>query len=432
MILYILALIGVTTVCAIVLSNPLDRGAVVLISLLQWIVYSLIISIMAPAYPFSAGGDDINYYLLAYEAGGERFSDVLNPFRYAGRLEQPGYGVVLSLAHNVFGADIDGLKFINLSMTVVTTIIYARIGTELGGRRFGILVAIFVAALTPLWYYFIFLLKDIFIVALQGATLLAAIQIYKSRGRHGWLLAVCSSALLIPFRSFLVVLNLSVISAASALIGSGDTTMRKAKGARWPSRSGSIRLNVRALSSILLCLLLFYVLTSPVLAQYLGIATESRMLRADTISMFAMSKFSSSIIERVLFPLLYLMSETSGVQTILSGVTPTVDRLRGLFAIPWIVFYLPLLLAGVWVLALSPQKRKLWSSPWIVVVVFCLAYLGVSWIVGDTTRWRLPDMPALTTISALGYSQISQLARGLLLSGWFVAVAVGAALFYLL
>lgn len=402
-------------------SRGAERTFMLSLGAAQWLVYGVILYVSSTTHRFTGGGDDLSYYLLALEGGSSTLGEVLNPDRYSRRLEQPGYGVLLSVVHNVFGAELGGLKLTNIAFYIVVTATYARIASELRGRQFAKLVAIFVAGLMPLWYYYLFLLKDMAIVLLQGLVLLGAVRIYKAGGRGGWVLTSVGTLAVVPFRSFLVVFNIAVASLAAALIRPSNVRSYKRKR----------RINWPSILSIVGCLVLFYVATNSTLSQSLGLTTQSRLISADTVSAFAMERFRSSSIQRTLFPFLYLISESSGLQTLFSGAHITAERLRGLFALPWIMFYLPLLLVGLWTIAFGPDRRKFWASPWIVVVGFCALYLAVSWIVGDTTRWRLPDLPALTTIAALGYSHISRPVRGLLLSSWLAAVVGIAAVFYL-
>lgn len=421
MIQYLIFLVVATSIAIYFVSRKSERKSMLALGAAQWIVYCIILYASSSTYRFTGGGDDASYYILALEAGSSSLGEVLSPYRYSGRLEQPGYGVILSVVHKIFGTGLGGLKLSNIAFYIVVTSTYARIASELRGRQFGYLVAIFVSGLIPLWYYYIFLLKDMIVVLLQGLVLLGAVLIHKTSGRKGWFVTSIGTLAVVPFRSFLVVLNVAVAGLAAALIRPSDATSIRRKS----------RVNWRSILSIVGCLILFYVATNSTLAQSLGLISQSRLVNADTVSAFAVERFQSSAIQRAIFPFLYLITESSGIQVLFSGGYITAARLRGLFALPWIVFYLPLLIVGLWSLAFGPDRRKLWASPWIVVVGFCAIYLGVSWIVGDTTRWRLPDMPALTMIAALGYSHISRLAKGLLLSSWLAVVVGIAAVFYL-
>ncbi len=371
-------------------------------------------------WPYTGGGDDGGYHAVA--AGFGSLAEALNPYTYVGTLQQPGYPILLAPAALLSGGDLLALKLVNVTTLVLITCVWSRIGFELEGERFARLVGFFVAGLSPIWYYAFFLLKDLPIALLQSLTVLSAIWLMKGQWREGLGLGAFATLLVIPLRSYLAVMNLAILAAGALL--SGFATGRVRKRAR-----GMPRLLIAGAS--LVCVIgLAYVATDPGTASALGLRVETRTISRESIEMTAQSHGQRSLMQRALFPILYFVSETAGLNTLFSGDIIDPGVFRGGLALPWLFFYLPFLMIGIWALTIRIGLRKLATSPWAIVVFFCLGYLGVSWIVGDTTRWRIPDLPALATIAALGFSSIRGATRALITLGWPALVLTSAAAYY--
>jgi hypothetical protein len=387
----------------------------------EWLIMLPLLILLNDLWPYTGGGDDGGYHAVA--AGFGSLAEALNPSTYIGTLEQPGYPILLAPAALLSGGDLLALKLVNLTTLVLITCIWSRIGFELEGERFARLVGFFVAGLTPIWYYAFFLLKDLPIALLQSLTVLSAIWVMKGQWRKGLGLGAVATLLLIPLRSYLAVMNLAVLAAGALLSGFAAGRARKR------DRVGMPRTLIAGAS--LVCVIgLAYVATDPGTASALGLRVETRTISRESIEMTAQFHGQASLIQRALFPILYFVSETAGLNALFSGDMIDPGIFRGLLALPWIFFYLPFLMIGIWTLATRIGPRKLAGSPWVIVIVLCVVYLGVSWIVGDTTRWRIPDLPALATIAALGFSSIREATRSLITIGWPALVLNGAALYY--
>jgi hypothetical protein len=147
---------------------------------------------------------------------------------------------------------------------------------------------------------------------------------------------------------------------------------------------------------------------------------------------------------RVLFPLLYLFSETAGLNP-QTWVEFDAGSLRGALALPWIFVGVPFLVLGLlWLMRRDPQMIRSWgllahignlrfvTTAWGGVLMFILAYLAVSWQVGDTTRWRIPDMPAMAAVALAGWMYGAPRSRDLILIIWIVGSGMLFSLFYLI
>jgi hypothetical protein len=386
----------------------------------QWLMMLPLLILLNDLWPYAGGGDDNSYHVVAASFGS--LAEALNPYTYIGIIEQPGYPILLATAALLSGGDLLALKLVNLTALVLITCVWSRIGFELEGEQFSRLVGFFVAGLTPLWCYAFFLLKDLPIALLQSLTVLSAIWVMKGQWRKGLGIGAVVTLLVIPLRSYLAVLSLAILAAGALL--SGIATGRVRKRAR-----GIPRVFI-ACASLVCVIGLAYIATDPETASALGLRVETRTISRESIEMTAHEIGQASLIQRALFPILYFVSETAGLNTLFSGDMIDPEIFRGLLALPWIFFYLPFLMIGIWALATRIGPRKLARSPWAIVIVFCMGYLGVSWIVGDTTRWRLPDLPALATIAALGFSFIRGATRALITMGWPALVLTGAAGYY--
>jgi hypothetical protein len=387
----------------------------------QWLVMLTLLVFTNDFWPYTGVADDNGYHVLAASFGS--LAQALDPYTYVGLLEQPGYPILLAPAALLSGGDLLTLKLVNLTALVLITCVWSRIGFELEGERFARLVGFFVAGLTPLWYYAFFLLKDLPIALLQSVTVLSAIWVMKGQSRKGLGLGGVVTLLILPLRSYLAVMNLAVLAAGALLSGFAAGRVKKRARGGMPM--------VLIAGATLVCLIgLAYVATDPGTASALGLRVETRTISRESIEMVGQKLGQESLMQRALFPILFLISETAGLNALFSGYMIDPEIFRGLLALPWIFFYLPFLMIGIWVLSSKIGPRKLAGSPWAIVIVFCVGYLGVSWIVGDTTRWRIPDLPALATIAALGFSSIRGATRALITFGWPALVLTSAAAYY--
>lgn len=407
------------------------RGATVAVFLM---VFAGLIAIVSSTLPFGDGGDDLLYFYSTQFSRGS--GGLFDTTRFVGSIEQPGYPILLSFVSIVSGGSLLTYKLSNLVLLTLTAAAWGRIGSVIASPTFGraLLIAILVA--TPLWYYSFFLLKDMSIVFLQSLFLLGLVEAYSRSSWKPWALVAAATLALILFRTPLVVQN--------ALVAIGAMTLGTL------GRGGSRRQVMPLLLAGGLFLGIMVVVTNPDLLSSLGVAGQARVIGSEEMYRQTEQYREQSSMSGALFPIIYLVTETAGLtpetwtgltQGGLSAIGPA--GLRGLLAIPWILFVLPFFALGIrWIFSVPPTARRprtliealLMSrflvTPWGAILLFILSSMAISWIVGDTTRWRVPDLPAFLAIAVAGFFSASPQLRMAVLIGWGLAVVGAAAAFY--
>ena len=67
-------------------------------------------------------------------------------------------------------------------------------------------------------------------------------------------------------------------------------------------------------------------------------------------------------------------------------------------------------------------ETRLVATPWVVVAAFIATSVAVSFASGDTTRWRISDMPALLTVAVAGWDSLPKRKAFRLVLLWLLAV----------
>lgn len=389
------------TLCfAVLVADKRDRRYLFRIILLAWTILAPLTALANMWSPFAGGGDDESYFYFAnmaiHSVGG-----IFGLARFIGLLEQPGFPWLLSLLNILTGPDLLAYKLLNLCFLILLALTWYRIAALLESRRFGRVVLISILCLTPLWYYVFFLLKDLTIALLQSLFLLGLVQQWRRSALSLWLLIGAATLALLPFRSALVMQNVAVLVAALTIKLLG----RERRGGRvLPLIFGGV-----------LAVGVLVVASSPVVMRGLGVYSEERVVGSDEMIATATIMAETSPMARVLFPLIYLFSETSGLNPA-SWKQFDSAWLRGVLAIPWIFLVVPFFVLGVlWMLKPPPasprvngfvarlRASRLMTTPWGALLFFVLSMMVISWGSGDTTRWRIADMPVMATIAMAGW-----------------------------
>jgi len=421
---------AVTTVgLAPLLIKGEDRQWVMQVMLIAWVCLFPLLVVVNFWFPFLGGGDDENYFATA-TVDFSSWAEILDLTRFVGVMVQPGYSALLSILYQFTGEDLLAFKLLNLAMFMLLIPVWCRIGLELDSRQFGRAMALAILLLTPLWNYWAFLLKDLVITLLQSIFLLGLVQISGRRSKGGWLLLLAATLALIPFRAPLVIFNLAAFAGTVGL-------MLIRRGSRGRSFTTAI------ISAIVIAGVLSIV-TNPERMAALGMYSESSVAGSEESDATTSAQADSSLMNRELFPLLYLFTETSGLNP---KTWSDFDgkNLRGVLAIPWILVAVPFFLVGLlWLTRRDPQttqqgniiariqSSRLVTTPWGCLLIFILGYMAISWTMGDTTRWRLPDMPAMAAIAMAGWRSMAKLTRMRILMVWIGFTGGAFALFNLL
>jgi hypothetical protein len=424
--LSLLFLLPLSWTIAVVVAERRDRSLLLRGVTAAWAVLGSLLVLVNEWMPFSGGGDDENYFALA-ETPIRSLSDAFDLTRFVGFMEQPGYPWLLSILNHFMGWDLLSFKLFNLFLFIVLAIVWYRIGTLLESPTFGRYVFAGVLCLTPLWFYFFVLLKDMSIAVLQSMFLLGVVKAWRRSDWEAWVLMAGATLGVLLFRTYLAAQHVWIVLGVAAFR---------------VFAAGKIKVWFLFLAFLLAGAVLA-IGTSPERMAALGIYTEHRVLGTERIFEAAAAYREESRFKALVFPLVYLFIET---QAFNPQTWSKLDAiwLRGLLAIPWIALGVPFALLGIWRLwraRLAFDRRRLWlvrlrscklvASPWATIVLFALSYLGVSWLSADTTRWRIADMPALATIALAGWRMSPPLFRGRLLVLWIAAADVAFSFFAL-
>jgi hypothetical protein len=312
--------------------------------------------------------------------------------------------------------------------------VWHRIGTEVESTTLGRHFVLLVFAATPLWFYWLFLRKDMAITLLQSLFLLSVVLVT----RRGWsfgnvALALFSTVAVIPFRVQLALVNVGLLLSTVAL-----TTVRKGTAlSRFLRLGGALGVAAVALA----------LASNASWLESFGVVRESRVLGESEYAETMFASHDNSAMRRTLFPLLYIVSETEGFSP-LAWEDFGPNTIRGLMAVPWILLGVPFLFLGLrWLfsygddvgaarrrefLSINLADRVLFRTPWSALLMLFLAYAAVSWVGGDTTRWRIPGVPAMYALAWLGWCRTTPSSRTQILVWWVLVLGMMLSLFHLI
>jgi len=430
--LFLLLFVPLSLVLAWWVAERNDRALLIRRTAVAWLVLAPLTAVMNVWMPFAGGGDDESYYELA-QPPTSSVAEAIDFSRFQGFMEQPGYPALLSLLDALVGHDLLFYKLLNVFFFITLSTVWYRIGLVLDGRAFGRAASLAVLLLTPLWYSTFFILKDMVITLLQSVFLLGLVQAWSRVRFLPLFLIALTSLCLILFRSALVV------QQAGVLVGT--------VAARGLAQSGLRGRLLTVVAPILICVAMLITLSNRELLEMLGVRSEHRVLSE---SMFdsAATRRGDTAVSTMLFPLLYLFSETAGLNP---RAWARLDAfwLRGVLALPWILIVVPGFLLGILHLSSSPavssnarathrswirrlRASKALSTPWSAVLIFVTSYFAISWTVEDTTRWRVPDMPMFAAIAVVGWMNTGHARRTKVLLWWAILLGALFGPFYLL
>jgi hypothetical protein len=425
---------------ALFLLIPLSLGFVLLVAegrdrlyllygvLLAWVALAPLTALVHVWLPFVGGSDDFSYFDLG-NTSIQSGADIFDIARFSDVMEQPGYLVLLSLISLVSGADLLAYKFLNLAFLIALAITWYRIALLLESATFGRTVFVGILALTPLWFYVFFVLKDITIVLLQSLFLLGLVQQWRSNQLSAWFLIALATLALLPFRTFLVVQNVLVLLGSIGLKQFG----REFGGRILP-----------LMFALIVAVMVLAIGSNSEIMAALGVVTEHRIIGSVEMRESVRTMQEGSDMNRALFPLIYLFSETAGLSPMI-WESFDADWLRGVLALPWIVLVVPFFVLGVlWIFKAPPgspisksliekfRLSRFVTTPWGGLLFFIMSMIAISWIVGDTTRWRIPDMPVVAAIAMAGWTFGSRRIREQVLIFWMTGAGTLFLLYYLL
>ena len=72
------------------------------------------------------------------------------------------------------------------------------------------------------------------------------------------------------------------------------------------------------------------------------------------------------------------------------------------------------------------------SSPWIIIILFIFSSFMVSWIITDSTRYRIADVSFLAVVALYGFKSNSINKNLVVLAIWNTVIITGFTALYLL
>ncbi|HPT50717.1 MAG TPA: hypothetical protein PKZ22_11035 [Accumulibacter sp.] len=388
---------------------------------IAWVGISSMVSLVNIWLPFTGGGDDEDYYFLA-NLPVNSISDLFDIKRFADSMEQPGYPFILSLINFFSDADLLSYKLFGVFVFILISLTWYRIGVLLESIRFGRKVFLGVLFLTPLWFYTFFLLKDLLVVFLQSLFLLGLLQNWQRPCAKSMLLIGLATLAILPFRAPLILQN--------AVVFGGAIVLDLARNRGQSSRIG------RFVFSGLLIFVLVLIASNPYFMQEMGVSSEHRVLGATDMVGSVAATGDESKFNPVLFPVIYVFSEITAFNLKAWWALDSA-WLRGILALPWILFFVPFFIFGSIRIfeVVDPRSSssrfvgkfrstRFVSTPWGVLMLFVFSMAVVSFQVGDTARWRISDMPVIATVAMAGWFFSNRSRRRVVLFYWFGVMSI--------
>lgn len=391
------------------------------------------------AIPFNGGGDDNDYF----DASVVTFHSLPDWFdfrQFAQTHVQAGYPLLLAWVHQFTGGSLFHRKALNVFFFLLLAIIWYAIGKKISGQKLAVVYAAGILMATPLWYYWMFLLKDMTIVILQSVFILGLVYFLspKMRGR-GYGLIVLSTVLIIPFRSPMALLNLAAMGGAVFM----RTEVRQTKNWRmW-----------KMLFFGLIVVVVLFVGHDPVLLQDLGVMGMDRSL--DPASVQATLQFHERarpayFANPLKFIPVYLVGEVAAFNP-KTWENMTSYLIRPVLMVPWIYIGLPLFIAGVGlifrnknannikehasakIISATNSKNNIPANEFtLLLLMMVLIYAGVSWLSSDTTRWRMSSFPPMIAIAGIALMKLGNHKLVGLLLGWGLFISFSLLIYYAL
>lgn len=385
-----------------------DRLYALTIGVGSFLLLSVILNILNLLVPFGVGGDDY-FFFVNSNIKHENIEDFFSVSSFTSFYSQPGYPWLLSVIGNLFDHELILLKYINLAMFIFTAIVWMAIGKELEGREFGRQLFIFIILLTPLWQYFLFLYKDILVVLLQSIAIFILIRFWKN-GKIFYVLPLILILFLMTYVRFQIITLILFMALGSIAL---RLTNMRAKGYRVQS----------SFIFIFIISLLVVFASNPMIIFQIGLSDAGNILAPIFISERIESQRLSSGNE--LFFLQYFLMETSIFQNITWNSYDS-RWTRGFLSFPWIFFVIPGIFLGIWSLLFKPyyqtERERLvpvLSTPWSIIILYILCSMVISYIVSDTTRYRISDLPFLASVALFGFKSYAFQKNLIFIGAWF-------------
>jgi hypothetical protein len=446
---FIVAVLLVPVLSSFFAAKENERFRLAALILCFGIFFLILLWLLNDNFEFSGGGDDLEYF----RASQRTFTSLGQWFdlqQFSQTHAQGGYPLLLTWVHQFSGGSLYARKVLNIFFLLELGVVWYTIGEKIGGRQLAFTFAVGILLGTPLWYYWIYLLKDMTIAFLQSLFILG-LMLFVSQGSRlrGYVVIAISTILLLPFRSLLVLVNIAVMPCCMFVQNA-------------PRRSPTNSIWKLILIIVFTCSVLVLA-SNPHFLERFGAKGQDRAVGTKAIDQWLNMRRSQSYVYRFIkFPLVFLVGEVSALNpgTAFEGEMNT-ELIRGMLWIPWMVIGLPLFFAGIGkMLYFTKQRAALETvragapvrmadqsavppaapadevntynrSMLLVCLIFTSIYVCLSWISADTVRWRISSLPPMISIAGFGWATMSPGRRFGLLLPWGLFLFVFVAIYYL-
>ncbi len=360
------------------------------VAMLLTISYLLIIYVLNDYAPFASGGDDIGYYRISLKEL-KSLSDWFNISKFTKSYVQTGYPILLTWLNQFIGDTLYIRKLLNFSFFLFISLYWYKIAFIIKGKKFATLVALFVLFSTPLFYYTLILLKDMSITIIQSYILFNILLINsKKRVLFIYFKLFIAVVLIASFRLPLAIFNVGLIIGAS-YFSKFENNFKK---------TGKLFL------AVIIFILILIIGFSSSLLNKIGVRGENRNLK-NYIEGRNISNHEIKRVSKIKYISLFILKETSGFKkdTWIDLKNPRYiyRSLRGLFAVPWILFFVPMFFLGLYYIWIDKNIQVINYFFKVFIILFMGGYFLIGFISGDTTRWTVSVIPVMALISAYGY-----------------------------
>lgn len=407
-------LVGLPLLYAIRIAEPEHELILCIATAVAIVVFMLLLYVVDDAMPFNGGGDDEGYF-DASNLHPDSIETALGVIVFY--QTQPGYSFLLMIV-DLFVQGLYLKKAFNILLFVLNALMWYRIGLLTTDRKTALRIFFGVLLATPLMFYFLFLLKDMAIATVQTALLLWTLAFVMTEKRIYLGLIVLAFILT-------ALLRLPSILMEGALVVGVLFFYR----AVWFERWRSARLSQAIVAGLVLAAAggLYVLVTNAEFIQLIGIS-GARSFGGEGLSNQVDAYLAKAQGSPLFIVPIFFLITLNGLYALSSPLDPSI--VEGLTALPWIFIGLPLFLwSGYYFLnnwrAMGPRERAFYLLMFFITLLF----LGQSMVVYDTTRWRMPGLPAMLALSALGWITMGE-RRGVILSSWAGGMSLLLTVYY--
>lgn len=418
-IILILCLLILTTTIAYYIGNT-KNSCFSLIIFFSSIVFLLLLIPLYDIVPITARADAQMYYHESLR-NLETLRDWFDFSQFSAR--QGGYSLLVTWIGQIVGESLYFRVAVNIFFFLFISIVWFKIGLIINDKRLGYIFATGILLLTPLWYYWTTLSRELAVILLQSLFLMSLMAIYKNGEslKTNIVILIGSTFFLIPFRGPLVALNITVFILVILTMNYFQTY-----------KISKFKITI----IFLLFISIFYFFSNPDYMDALGAEKVESLYQLEAIGQ-RVERYGegTGLISRLTFFLRLLFIEVQGFNpNAWSELNP--NLLRGLLVIPWILFGLPFFLIGIFCFLRNlykhiinkKNKLKIVNQGniihfdlifyWVILMIYLIIYTGALFFMDHTTRWAMPALTVMFAFAVYGWLSVSFRDKLLVFAGW--------------